>query len=149
MPRFRLIPEVHLLLFRGTRTLLLQRYNTGYADGLYSVVAGHVDGGEPAREAMCREALEEAGLVIRPDDLQLCHLIHRRSDGERLSLFFTTAHWTGEPVNREPHKCSDLSWFERDALPPAMVPYVRHALEQVRQGQRYSEWGWSGTDAGS
>ncbi len=143
MARFRLIPEVHLLLFRGAQTLLLQRANTGYADGLYSVVAGHVDGGEPARKAMCREAREEAGLLIEPADLHLCHVIHRRSDDERLSLFFTTPRWEGEPRNLEPHKCSDLSWFAQDALPAAMVPYVRHAFAQVRQGRVYSEWGWA------
>ena len=142
MERFRLIPEVHLLLFRDDRILLLQRFNTGFEDGKYSVVAGHVDGNETARSAMAREAMEEAGLLIDPADLRLCHVIHRHSDGERISFFFTTDRWLGEARNLEPHKCSELAWFALSALPAPMLPYVRHAIALAREGQVYSEYGW-------
>ncbi len=142
MPRFTLIPEAHLLLMRDERILLLRRQNTGYEDGNYSVVAGHVDGNETARQAMAREALEEAGLAIDPRALRLCHVMHRRSTAERVSFFFTADAWQGEAHNREPHKCSELAWFALHALPPNVIGYVRHAISCSLRGEVYSEFGW-------
>lgn len=142
MPRFTLIPEAHLLLRRDDKVLLLRRQNTGYEDGNFSVVAGHVDGNETAREAMAREALEEAGLHIAPQALRLCHVMHRRSTAERVSFFFTTDDWQGEPQNREPHKCSELAWYPLQSLPPNVIGYVRSAIMLWQQGEMYSEFGW-------
>lgn len=143
MGLFKIIPEVHLILERGDELLLLRRYNTGYEDGKYSLVAGHVDGGETFASAMAREAWEEAGLELPTEQLELVHTMHRLSDTERLSLFFRARDWQGEPRNIEPHKCDDLSWFSRGAMPENMVPYIRAALGYFDQGRPYSEFGWA------
>ena len=143
-PRFRLIPAVHLLLEKEGQVLLLRRFQIGYEDGNYSVVAGHANGNETLTQAMAREALEEAGIVVDPDDLVLVHVMHRRTEDERVDFFFSASRWAGDPRNAEPHKCSDVRWFPRDQLPPNVVPYVRIAIEHVRSGVVYSELGWDG-----
>lgn len=144
MSRFTLITDVHLLLYNDRRVLLLCRQNTGYEDGNYSVVAGHLDGQETTRHALVREAREEAGITLGINDLVLAHVMHRRAQEERISFFFTASRWQGEPRNMDPQKCSHLAWFPMTQLPTNMVPYVVAALERSRQGLRYSEFGWEG-----
>ena len=141
--RFKIIPACHLILLRNGRVLLLRRHNTGYEDGNYSVVAGHVDGNETIRCAMAREAKEEAGIVLSPESLQVAHVMHRKkSDEERIDFFLAAKDWKNEPRITEPDKCDDLRWFELGNLPQNTIPYVRHAIGCIRKGIFYSEFGW-------
>jgi 8-oxo-dGTP pyrophosphatase MutT (NUDIX family) len=67
---FKIIPSVYLLLFKGNQVLLSKRANTGYEDGNYGLVSGHVESNETLREAMVREAAEEVGLTLLPETYQ-------------------------------------------------------------------------------
>ncbi|MGE0665875.1 MAG: NUDIX domain-containing protein [Sphingomonadales bacterium] len=139
--RFRLIPEVYLILERDDCVLLLRRIQTGYEDGNYGLVAGHLEEGESAKAGVVREAREEAGLELLAENLELVHVVHRSVGGGRMGLFFRCCRWRGEPVNAEPHKCDDLAWFAKDSLPENTIPYIRHALMSARQGVTYSDEG--------
>lgn len=140
--RFKLIPAVHLFLMRGDQVLLLLRENTGFQDGNYSVIAGHLDGGERVVDALIREAHEEAGITLQPHDIDMLGVMHRQSDSERIDFFAMASRWRGDITNREPHKCGGLDWHPVDDLPANMVPYVRSALMRFRGNDWFASYGW-------
>lgn len=125
---------------------MLRRYNTGYADGQYSLVAGHLDGEETFREAMVREAKEEAGITFTPDQLKVVHVMNRYQPSnskhlrERIDIFLQAETWEGEPKNMEPHKCDDLDWFPIDNTPEKTMPFINHFLANFKQNNFYSEF---------
>ncbi len=124
--------------------MLSRRLNTGYRDGEYSVPAGHLDGNETVIAAAMREAEEEIGLHLSPNDIRFCGVMHRQEDDERVDFFVRVLHWSSEPFNNELDKCDDLRWVDLDALPENTVPYVRKALSNLLHGQVFDEFGWSG-----
>jgi len=140
--RFKLTAAVHLFIIRGRQILLSRRFNTGYEDGYYSVIAGHLDGNEDLKAATIREAQEEAGIQVAPIDLEVIGVMHRKSNYELVDFFLVTRHWSGEIVNTEPHLCDELNWFDLNSLPSNMVPYVRKALENYRRGIWFDSLGW-------
>ena len=133
---------VHLLLVKDSRLLMLRRYNTGYEDGNYSVVAGHIDGGEDLKTAMIREAREEAGIEIPRSDLEIVGVIHFKGDAEYIHFFLKASAWSGEVRNMEPNKCDDLRWFGMGELPGNTVPYVRQAIDNYSDGTWFGSLGW-------
>lgn len=133
---------VHLFFFRGDQVLLLRRFNTGYADGQYSVPAGHLDGGETVIAAAAREALEEVGVRIEAQDILFSSVMHRMNGEERVDFFLNILHWDGEPANTEPDKCDDLLWVDVESLPANTIPYIRQALRNHRTGIKFDEFGW-------
>jgi 8-oxo-dGTP pyrophosphatase MutT (NUDIX family) len=133
---------VHLFLVRGDEVLLLRRANTGYEDGKYSVIAGHLDGGETVIAAATREAREEAGIALDPAGVRVVGVMHRRANDERIDFFVVAEAWAGEVANCEPHKCDELAWFPIDAPPEDTIPYVRRGLENYRAGRWFESFGW-------
>ena len=141
--RFKLIPSVYIILIKGNDILLLRRFNTGYEDGKYGLVAGHADGGETMTNAMIREAKEEAGIDLSLSNLSLALTMHRWcGDHERIDLFFVANKWGGDIKNMEPNKCDDLSWFPIRKLPENTIPYIKVAIDCYERGDKYVEFGW-------
>lgn len=140
---FPYVGSSYLFLIKDNQILLQRRFQTGFEDGNYGVPAGHLDGGETAREGGAREIREEIGIDIKPEDMTVVHVMHRKAmNDERIDFFMTATMYTGEVANLEPHKCDDLQFFPLDNLPENIVDYVKVAIENYRKGKLYSEYGW-------
>ncbi len=138
--RFGIIASVYLVLTQDNKTLLLLRKNTGFEDGNYGLVAGHVEDNETLKEAMIREAKEEAGIDIKVDNLELRNVLNRHEvSNERVDFFFSVNKWEGEIINNEPEKCGGLEWFDMGVLPENVIGYIWQALEDVKNKRFYRE----------
>ena len=137
--RNKVVLSVYLILKTRDGILLGQRQNTGFRDANWGLPAGHVEADEFAKEALCREAKEEIGIIIRPENLKLVHVCHRRTGRDNVDLFMTCDKWEGTIENCEPHKCSDLRFFHLENLPENTISYVREVVEAVFRNEFYSE----------
>jgi 8-oxo-dGTP diphosphatase len=143
LERFKAYAAVYLVLENDGKILLSRRLNTGYQDGNYSLVAGHLDGGETTRQAIIREAREEAGVEIQPEDLEVVHVSHRYSPHrEYFDVYLRASKYSGEVVNLEPDKCDELAWFRLDELPDNIIPEVKKTLDNIQNGKHFDEFGW-------
>ena len=133
---------VYLLLRKRAAVLLSLRKNTGYFDGYYGLVSGHVEDGESMTDAIIREAKEEANLILNPKSLQVVHLMHRKSNQYNVDVFFECTNWEGKLMNMELNKCGGLQFFSLEDLPSNMIPYIQQALHSISAKKSYSEEGW-------
>ncbi|MDR2781095.1 MAG: NUDIX domain-containing protein [Holosporaceae bacterium] len=130
---------VYLLLKRGDEILLSLRQNTGYRDGNWSVVVGHVEEGEGVIDAIIREAKEEADIDIERDDLTVMHVMYYHDDRPYVNFFVICKKYSEEIRNAEPHKCGGLKFFKENDLPSNTFEAVKIAIENIKNGAFFSE----------
>jgi|SRR5215216_3124743 len=135
-----MIVDVNLLLIESGKVLLGRRRNTGYEDGKFHLPAGHVEAGETAVGALLREAREELGITIDPEQIRFSFLLDDSSDQGRLRLFFSAAKWIGSIQNLEPEKCELLEWFNLNDLPANLVAHVRYVIERSVAGEVFGRY---------
>lgn len=139
--RLKATPASYVLLKRGNEVLMHLRKNSGYMDGFYSLVAGHLEECEGATQCIIREAKEEAGVTIHRDKIKLAHTLYKPlQSGERIDFFYVCEEWDGEITNCECDKCEELKFFPMDNLPENTVPYVKKAIEKIAKNEHFSEY---------
>lgn len=140
--RFTLRVAAYLILTKGNKVLLLRRFNTGWEDGKYTLISGHLDGGETVMQAMIREAKEEAGITINKKNLRVVHAMHRKANDnqEYIDFFLIAEKWSGKPKITEPDKCDKMKWFPLKNLPNNLLLYVREAIKYYGKNISFSEF---------
>lgn len=135
------IPVVCLVIKNNEgKVLFIKRQNTGWQDGYYALPGGHLEEGESFKQAAVREAHEEVGLLLKPNQLE--HLETRHMfypAGIRIGASFAVKSWQGKPINAEPEKSSEVAWLDPQHLPPNTIDYDAF---RVTHHQPYVETGW-------
>jgi ADP-ribose pyrophosphatase YjhB (NUDIX family) len=136
-----LIFAVRLILEENGKMLFLRQ--TKKNGGRYSLVGGNVEDNEFAREALAREAHEEAHIHVEPADMQLVHVLHRhklKKDETLLVLYFKATRFYGEPESQEPKKFMDVAWLPVANLPDNVSKATKHVIQRLSRGEIYSEF---------
>ncbi|OIJ63178.1 NUDIX domain-containing protein [Streptomyces mangrovisoli] len=130
------------------RVVLLQRSeNAKFAQGMWDLPVGKSEPGEPITETAVRELYEETGLTVKPEALEVAHIIHGAWGVEApngfLTVVFAAHEWSGEPENREPRKHAQVCWVDANAVPADFVDTTASALRRyLAGGPQVSLDGW-------
>ncbi len=127
---------VFISLERDGKVFLMRRSNTKWAAGLLTLPSGHVELGEKILDAAVREVKEEAGVIVKPEDLEFMH-VHYVQDIYS-SFYFRATAWEGEAYRAEPELCSEVLWESIDALPKDTISQVRFMYKSYKEGIAFS-----------
>ena len=133
---------VRLILEDRNGQLLFLR-QTKRNGGRYTLIGGNVEQKEFAREALAREAKEEAGIIVNTTDLSLVHVLHRhklKQDEVMIVLYFKASTFKGEPESLELKKFRDIAWLPSASLPEEVSKPTKHVLAGILKGNIYSEF---------
>lgn len=131
---------VGLLLMQNNKILMMKRKNTGYMDGMYAFVAGHVEEGESLKQAMIREAKEEAGINVDEKDLEFICGIREKSHCRYINFFFKTDKYSGTPKIMEEDKCESLEWIDIDKIPENTIEAEKRAIYNYFNNISFDEY---------
>lgn len=120
------------------REVLLGRKRTGFGSGKVVGIGGHVEAGETAVEAVCREVHEEVHVRVKPEDLVSAGTVDfvfpARPDWNMFTTVFLAESWVGEPSESEE---ITPQWYLADRLPIAhMWADAEHWLPAMMSGRR-------------
>jgi ADP-ribose pyrophosphatase YjhB (NUDIX family) len=130
----------YVFLRRGDKIAFLLRTNTDYMRGYWGSVGGKVEKDETYTEAAVREAKEEAGVTVAPENLKHVLTSHRLEGTLWVDVFFMVTEWEGEPVNAEPDTHGELKWLDIHDLPDNVAPVLTNALDAIEAGKTYVEF---------
>lgn len=127
----RIAPCILVLITRGDYCLLAR--GSQYAEGFYSALAGFIESGESAEQALKREVYEEVGLAVK-------NIRYRGSQPwpfpSQLMLGYH-AEYAGGDIRVDGKEIIEAKWWHRDALPEHPGPFslsgqlIQHFVDRV------------------
>lgn len=140
---------VDLLLISGNKVLLQRRANTGWNDGKWNLIGGHIEDDENWEQALAREAKEELGISIDTKDLQMVHCMQHKTDRLTMQFYMTCSKYQGLPeiqpeiINgTKVYKADKIDWFELNDLPKELIPSAKQAITAYEKKESFSQLGF-------
>lgn len=135
----KVIIKARLVLEQAEKVLLLAQ--TSENGGKFTLPGGTVEESEFAKTTLIRECQEEIGITLSPTDLKLIHVLHKKKGKEnRLTIYFGAQQYKGKLVALETEKFRGVTWCNKQHLPLKTSATVKHVLQQIQLGKRYSEF---------
>lgn len=95
--RFKLVITVGLILLNDKGQVLLQkRCNTGYMDGKYGLVAGHLEKDESLVDEIIRESKEEIDAILDKNNIEFVCMIRRGDNCDYVNTYFKYINYNKE-----------------------------------------------------
>lgn len=137
--RFRTILTARLLLEYREHTLYLSQAKSNGES--FTLPGGKIEGEEYAKEALIREAFEEAGIILTKKSLHLVHVVYKRLHSTtEIIFFFRAAAWKGELKVNEPDKFKDTVWLPNDEPPSRLPAVIKSAMNKIAKGKIFSQF---------
>lgn len=112
----RISPCIIVVIHKNDKILLVR--HTYRNQDMYACVAGFMEAGETAENAVRREVLEETGLCVK-------NIVYRGSQSwpfpDQLMLGFT-ADWESGELNLQEDEIADAQWFDPENCPSSPKP---------------------------
>lgn len=140
--------KAFVILYRAdvteTEILMLHYFENERYRERYGFPGGHIDPGETAVASAVREAREEAGIAIDPEDLKLAHFldISKGTNDNRKYFYFATPFYEEFTQSPEPERYS-VVWRDIYNLPSETPPHIKQVVKCILEEKYYSVFGYN------
>ncbi len=119
---------VGIIILKDGKVLLGKRHNDPekadsdlHGEGTWTMPGGKMEFGEDLEETAAREVLEETGMRVKKEDLELVSIGNDKvPDAQFITIGFLYADCKDEPMVMEPDEITEWKWFDIDTLPSKM-----------------------------
>lgn len=100
--------------------------------GTWAPPGGHLEYGETPEQCAVRETLEETGLVLMPNDFKIIGVTNDIFPDKHYITIHCVAklNHTPQPEIKEPDKCSEWVWLDKNKLPDNLFLPAQNFLKQ-------------------
>lgn len=123
---------VFCFIIQNNKILLLERQNTWFENKKFCPPGGNVDNNEEPIDAAVRECKEETNLDINSDSLTLIRNFKTQGNGRAfVNYYYLTREHVGTAENLEPHRHTNIKWFDINDLPTNTSSIVLETLKLI------------------